>query len=229
MREIVLDTETTGLNPLNGDRVVEIGCVELSNHLATGNTYHQYINPERDMPSGAFEVHGLSADFLKSYPTFSEIIVDFKKFIGDATLVIHNAKFDVGFLNAEIARLGEPLLSVDDCVDTIKLAREKFPFAQASLNALCKRFKIDISNRQLHGALLDAELLAEVYLQLIGGQQPNLSLLNDTKKTSELFYNNEKKKNIRKSREYLITKEELDKHRKFITTLDNPIWLNTNR
>tara|TARA_B100000902_G_C27201813_1_gene859461 strand:- start:508 stop:1215 length:708 start_codon:yes stop_codon:yes gene_type:complete len=226
MREIVLDTETTGLNPLNGDRVIEIGCVELSNHLPTGNTYHQYINPERDIPSSAFEVHGLSADFLKSYPIFSDIIDNFKKFIDGATLIIHNAKFDIGFLNAEIARLGQPLLSVDDCVDTVKLAREKYPFAPASLNALCKRFKIDNSNRELHGALLDAELLAEVYLQLIGGQQPDLSLLNKSKEKPVLFYDETKNKKIRIPREHLITKDELDAHRKFISTLENPIWFN---
>lgn len=225
MREIVLDTETTGLSPTDGDRIVEIGCVELINHLATGNTYHQYINPERDMPKSAFEVHGLSSDFLETYPTFLEISEDFINFIDDSKLIIHNAKFDIGFLNSEIARIGRPLLSLDDCVDTVKLARKKFPFAPASLNALCKRFKIDNSNRTLHGALLDAELLAEVYLQLIGGHQPDLSFQHKTGATSALYSDvDETMRKIRKPREHPIAKIELEAHKKFISTIENPIW-----
>ncbi len=225
MREIVLDTETTGLNPMDGDRVVEIGCVELVNHLTTGKTYHQYINPERDMPNNAYEVHGLSADFLKGYPTFSEIMNDFLEFIADSTLVIHNVKFDIGFLNAEMVRLGQPVLSMDNCVDTIELARKKFPFAQASLNALCKRFKIDNSNRKLHGALLDAQLLAEVYLQLVGGPQPDLDLLNESQEPSVISDSDVKLINIRKPRMHKISYEELELHEKFVKTLKDPIWM----
>ena len=225
MREVVLDTETTGLSPLDGDRIVEIGCVELVNHLATGNTYHQYINPERDMPKGAFDVHGLSTDFLEGYPVFSEIIDDFKKFISDTPLIIHNVKFDIGFINAEIARLDQPLLSLENCVDTVKLAREKFPFAPASLDALCKRFKIDNSNRKLHGALLDAELLSEVYLQLIGGQQPDLILPKAPQKIVSVLPKNDFKTQInRRPRVHKITPEEKEAHDKFVGTIKNAIW-----
>ena len=225
MREVVLDTETTGLSPLDGDRIVEIGCVELVNHLATGNTYHQYINPERDMPKGAFDVHGLSTDFLEGYPVFSEIIDDFKKFISDTPLIIHNVKFDIGFINAEIARLDQPLLSLENCVDTVKLAREKFPFAPASLDALCKRFKIDNSNRKLHGALLDAELLSEVYLQLVGGEQPDLILPKAPQKIVGVLPNDEFKTQInRRPRVHKITPEEKEAHDKFVGTIKNAIW-----
>ena len=228
MREIVLDTETTGLNPSSGDRVVEIGCVELVNHLATGNTYHQYINPERDMPDGAFSVHGLSADFLSTHPKFIEISDAFIEFIGDATLIIHNAQFDLSFINAELDRTGKPLLSVDRCVDTVSMARKKFPFAQASLDALCRRFKIDNSNRELHGALLDAELLAEVYLQLIGGKQPDLILQNKSDKISEALNDDGlKAKSILKPRRHDISKEESIAHKRFINDLKNSIWHGT--
>ena len=176
MREIVLDTETTGLNPLGGHRIVEIGCIELDRHLATGNTYHQYINPERDMPAEAFNVHGLSEDYLATHPVFANIADDFLAFIGDATLIIHNAQFDMGFINAELARLGRDAVPIARAIDTVALARKKFPGAQANLDALCRRFQIDNSGRELHGALLDSELLAEVYLELIGGRQPGLVL-----------------------------------------------------
>ena len=228
MREIVLDTETTGLNPSGGDRIVEIGCVELVNHLATGNTYHQYINPERGMPDGAFSVHGLSADFLSKHPKFIEISDAFIKFIGDATLIIHNAKFDLSFINAELDRTSKPLLSLDRCVDTVSMSRKKFPFAQASLDALCRRFKIDNSNRELHGALLDAELLAEVYLQLIGGKQPDLILPNKSNKIPEILADGGvKAKSIRKPRPHSISKEEFIAHERFINDLKNPIWHGT--
>ena len=228
MREIVLDTETTGLNPSGGDRIVEIGCIELSNHLATGNTYHQYVNPERDMPDGAFSVHGLSAEFLCKHPKFIEISDAFLEFIGNATLIIHNAKFDLSFINAELDRMGKPLLSGDRCVDTVNMARKKFPFAQASLDALCRRFKIDNSNRTLHGALLDAELLAEVYLQLIGGKQPDLILSNKSDKTAEVLTDGGVKANsIRKARPHSISKEESIAHEKFINDLKNSIWHGT--
>lgn len=179
MREIVLDTETTGFDPETGDRIVEIGGVELHNHVATGRTYHQYINPERDMPEDAFKVHGLSAEFLADKPKFAEIGQEFLDFVGDAKLVIHNASFDMKFLNAELRWMGLPTLPMDRAIDTLDIARRKFPGSPASLDALCRRFGIDNSARTLHGALLDSEILAEVYLELIGGRQPDFGLSVD--------------------------------------------------
>ena len=175
-REIVLDTETTGIDPADGHRVVEIGCVELEGLMPTGNTFHAYINPQRDMPNGAYEVHGLSAEFLSGFPVFSEHAEAFIEFIGDAPLVIHNASFDMKFLNAELGMLGRPLLPPGRAIDTLAMARKAYPGAQNSLDALCRRFGIDNTSRTLHGALLDSELLAEVYLELKGGRQPGLSL-----------------------------------------------------
>ncbi len=176
MREIVLDTETTGFDPEQGDRIVEIGAVELYNHVPTGQTYHQYINPERSMPQEAFEVHGLGDDFLRDKPVFAKIADDFLTFVGDAKLVIHNAAFDMKFLNAELGWLNKRLLPWDQALDTLAIARKKFPGSPASLDALCRRFNIDNSSRTLHGALLDSEILAEVYLELIGGKQPDFGL-----------------------------------------------------
>lgn len=177
MREIVMDTETTGFDADKDDRIVEIGGIELLNHLPTGRTFHVYINPERPMPKDAFEVHGLGDDFLRDKPRFSDIVQGFVDFIGDdARLVIHNASFDMKFLNAELRRVGRPILPWSRALDTLALAREKFPGSPASLDALCRRFGVDNSNRQRHGALLDSELLAEVYLELIGGRQPDLVL-----------------------------------------------------
>lgn len=179
MREIVLDTETTGFEPEDGDRIVEIGAVELLNHVPTGRTYHQYINPQRSMPKEAFEVHGLGDDFLRDKPLFVDIAQAFVDFIGDATLVIHNAAFDMKFLNAELGWVKRPLLPMDRALDTLAIARRRFPGSPASLDALCRRFGIDNSNRTLHGALLDSEILAEVYLELIGGRQPDFALATD--------------------------------------------------
>jgi DNA polymerase-3 subunit epsilon len=176
MREIILDTETTGLDPLRGDRLVEIGGIELINHFPTGRTYHVYINPERDMPDEAFRVHGLSADFLSDKPRFAELVDDFWSFVEDARLVIHNASFDMGFINAELKRAGRPLFPMDRVVDTLAMARRRFPGSPASLDALCSRFGIDNSRRTRHGALLDAELLADVYIELIGGRQASFGL-----------------------------------------------------
>ena len=176
MREIVLDTETTGFDPESGDRIVEIGAVELHNHMVTGRTYHQYINPEREMPKEAFEVHGLGDEFLRDKPVFSRIGAAFLEFIGDARLVIHNAAFDMKFLNAELGWVGLPLLPWERAIDTLAIARKRFPGSPASLDALCRRFGIDTSARTLHGALLDSEILAEVYLELIGGRQPDFGL-----------------------------------------------------
>lgn len=180
MREIVLDTETTGFEPSEGHRIVEIGAVELMNHMPTGRTYHQYINPERAMPKDAFEVHGLGDEFLRDKPKFSEIAQAFLDFIGpEAKLVIHNASFDMKFLNAELSWAAKPLIAADRAIDTLTLARRKFPGSPASLDALCRRFNIDNSARTLHGALLDSEILAEVYLELIGGRQPGFGLQID--------------------------------------------------
>jgi len=176
MREIVLDTETTGLAPADGHRVVEIGAIELENLLPTGRTYHQYINPERPVPREAENIHGLGDDFLRDKPVFAEIAPAFLEFIGDAKLVIHNAAFDLAMLNAEFARLGRPALAMSRAIDTLAITRKRFPGAQASLDALCRRFGVDNSGREKHGALLDCELLAEVYLELMGGRQQGLVL-----------------------------------------------------
>jgi DNA polymerase-3 subunit epsilon len=176
MREIVLDTETTGFDPDLGDRIVEIGGVELFNHLPTGRTFHQYINPERDMPQSAFEVHGLSSEFLADKPVFAAVGRAFLDFVGEARLVIHNASFDMKFLNWELRAMGLRELPWEQAVDTLAIARRRFPGSPASLDALCRRFGIDNSRREKHGALLDSEILAEVYLELVGGRQPDLVL-----------------------------------------------------
>ena len=176
MREIVLDTETTGFEPSEGHRIVEIGAVELFNSLPTGRTYHQYINPERLMPKEAFEVHGLGDDFLRDKPVFAAVGRAFLDFVGDARLVIHNAAFDIKFLNFELEKVGLPKLQWDRVTDTLAMARQKFPGSPASLDALCRRFGVDNSAREKHGALLDSEILAEVYLELIGGRQPDFGL-----------------------------------------------------
>jgi DNA polymerase-3 subunit epsilon len=184
LREIVLDTETTGFEPSEGDRIVEIGAVELLNHVPTGRTYHQYINPQRAMPEAAFQVHGLGDDFLRDKPVFASIVDAFVTFIGEAQLVIHNAAFDMKFLNAELGWINRPLIPAHRAVDTLAIARRRFPGSPASLDALCRRFGIDNSARTLHGALLDSEILAEVYLELIGGRQPDFVLSATVETTS---------------------------------------------
>lgn len=185
-REIVLDTETTGLSPATGDRIVEIGCVELINHIPTGRHLHLYLNPERAMPEDAFRVHGLSDEFLRDKPKFAERASEFIDFIEDSTLVIHNAPFDMGFLNAELERVRRPSLR-NEVIDTVTVARERHPGARVSLDALCKHYGIDNSRRTLHGALLDAEILAEVYLELIGGRQVGLALVAETRSVTIEF------------------------------------------
>lgn len=185
MREIVLDTETTGFDPDTGDRLVEIGAVELFNHLPTGQVFHTYINPERDIPEGAFAVHGLSRDFLADKAVFAQVAADFLAFIGDARLVIHNAAFDMKFLNAELRWAGHPEIAPARAIDSLDLARRRFPGANNTLDSLCRRFGVDNSARQKHGALLDSELLAEVYLELIGGRQPGLVLTSQRRDTVE--------------------------------------------
>jgi DNA polymerase-3 subunit epsilon len=184
MREIVLDTETTGLDPLRGDRLVEIGCVEIFNRMPTGQTFHRYINPERDMPQEAFAVHGLSSEFLADKPLFAQIVDEFLEFVGDAPLVIHNASFDIGFINAELDRLERQAIARDRLVDTLLLARRKHPGVSNRLDDLCSRYAIDNSRRTKHGALLDAELLAEVYIDLIGARQSQLILVETVARQS---------------------------------------------
>jgi DNA polymerase-3 subunit epsilon len=179
MREIVFDTETTGLDPYQGDRLVEIGCVELVNGFPSGNSFHAYLNPERDVPDGAFKVHGLSAEFLKDKPLFADVCEEFLAFVGDAPLVAHNAMFDLGFLNAELERCKRAIVQRDRLVDTLMLARRRYPAGPNSLDHLCTRFAIDASRRTKHGALLDAELLAEVYVELTGKRQARLSLIDE--------------------------------------------------
>ncbi|MDP4822790.1 MAG: DNA polymerase III subunit epsilon [Aestuariivirgaceae bacterium] len=183
MREIVLDTETTGLDPARGDRVIEIGAVELFNHLPTGKTYHVHINPERDVPKEAFAVHGLSTEFLRDKPVFEKIADGFLEFIEDSPLVIHNAAFDVGFLNAELGFLRRAPLLAARIIDTLMIARQKHPMGPNSLDALCKRYGVDNSGRGKHGALIDSELLAAVYIELIGGRQPGLTLAENRPKS----------------------------------------------
>ena len=222
MREIILDTETTGLDPASGHRIVEIGCVEAQHHIPTGETYHVYINPERDMPEEAFNVHGLSEEFLSDKPVFAEVVADFLAFIGDAKLVIHNASFDMKFINAELKTLGFPVLPMERSVDTVALARRTFPGAQASLDALCRRFEIDLSRREKHGALLDAELLAEVYLQLRGGRQPDLALAGGPAKSDAGPAPVQRQ--ARPARAHAPSPEELAAHAVLVESLNDPIW-----
>jgi DNA polymerase-3 subunit epsilon len=223
MREIVLDTETTGLNPRTGDRLVEIGCVELDNHVPTGNTYHQYVNPERDIPDEAFAIHGLSEVILAKYPIFSEVADGFLEFIGDSNLVIHNASFDMGFINSELDRLGRPALDFSRAIDTVQIARSKYPGAQASLDALCRRFEIDLSARTKHGALLDAELLADVYLELVGGRQPGFEL-RAQQKASAVNATETRTAAARPPRPHAATRSELAAHYEFTQKITDPIW-----
>ncbi len=229
MREIVLDTETTGLDPFDGHRIVEIGAVEIFNGLPTGDTYHQYINPERDMPAEAFAVHGLSDDFLVDKPKFSEIADDFLAFIRDAQLVIHNASFDMKFINAELSWVNKTAIPMQKAVDTLQVARKRFPGSPASLDALCRRFNIDNSARTLHGALLDSEILAEVYLELSGGRQPGLKFstqIPTTKSVSSTSELQDCKIRVR-PRELLsrITEEEKAAHNVFIDNLGSAaLW-----
>ena len=227
MREIVLDTETTGFDPETGDRLVEIGAVELVRHMPTGETYHQYINPERDVPESAVEVHGLTFDFLKDKPKFSAVAQDFLDFIGDAKLVIHNAAFDMKFLNAELRWLNMPQIDYARAIDTLEMARKKFPGSPASLDALCRRYGIDNSARTLHGALLDSEILAEVYLELIGGRQPDLVLASSGDPAAGQTANGEAWKPQARPAPLpsRVTAEEAEAHADFVTKLgENALW-----
>jgi DNA polymerase-3 subunit epsilon len=221
MREIVLDTETTGLDPGSGHRIVEVAGLELLHHLPTGRTFREYINPERDMPAEAERIHGLSAEFLKDKPLFAKIAPDFLDFIGDAKLVIHNAAFDMKFLNAELRLAGHEILTPERAIDTVALARQRFPGAQVSLDALCRRFEIDNSARTFHGALLDCELLAEVYLELRGGRQPGL-VLESRRRTVSVA--RPAAANVRPPRAHGPTPEEEAAHTEMLEKLSAPIW-----
>jgi len=240
MREIVLDTETTGFDPQQGDRIVEIGAVELYNHMPTGRTFHEYINPQRGMPQEAFEVHGIGPDLLetprppkdgevilKDKPLFNQVARSFVEFIGDAKLVIHNAAFDMKFLNAELEWVQLPQIPWEQAIDTLDIARRKFPGSPASLDALCRRFSIDNSDRTLHSALLDSEILAEVYLELIGGRQPDFALGVDHKKTTDsgaqdIDWRPGPRPTPLSAR---LTVEERAAHQAFVEQLgDDPLW-----
>ena len=223
MREIILDTETTGLDPKTGHRLIEIGAVELINHTPTGVNYQTYINPERDVDGGAQEIHGLTNEFLKQHPTFADISVEFMNFLSDSTLVIHNAPFDLTFINMELSRLGMTPICSERVIDTLVLARKKFPGAQASLDALCRRFAIENRHRKLHGALVDAALLADVYIELIGGKEPTLGL--SAQKAKMVAVNTTRV--YQRPRSFRVSKEELKLHRAFVKTLVDPIWNKT--
>ena len=226
MREIVLDTETTGLDPLRGDRLIEVGCVEIFNRMPTGQTFHVYINPERDMPAEAFAVHGLSSEFLADKPLFTHVVEQFLEFIGDAPLVIHNASFDISFINAELERIKRPIISRERLVDTLLLARRKHPGVSNRLDDLCSRYSIDNSRRTKHGALLDAELLAEVYIDLIGARQSQLILAAEVR---DIRVGGQGEMPRRQRAEPLaprVSEDDRIAHRAFVATLgDKPIWL----
>lgn len=226
IREIVLDTETTGIDPKDGHRIIEIGCIELINHLPTGQSYHTYINPQREVEEGAVRVHGLRTEFLKDHPIFLKIVDPFLEFIGSDPLIIHNASFDIGFINAELDRLCRPIIPLARAIDTLKLARQKFPGSPASLDALCKRFAIDLGSRTKHGALIDSELLARVYLELIGGRQTQMSLSSSDGQTTatqdDAFLTQARQ--LRPSRNFQPSPAELELHQQFIETLKDPLW-----
>ena len=221
MREIIFDTETTGLSPADGHRLVEIGCVELVNRIETGRTFHVYINPERGMPAEAEAIHGLSAIFLADKPCFKEVVDDFLAFIDGAPLVAHNAMFDMGFINAELKRCGKPPIFAERATDTLAIARTKFPGAKHSLDALCQRFDIDRSMRVHHGALLDAQLLAQVYVELTGGRQIGFDLMEEAVATAVAAAARE----YRTPRLFRPSESELERHAAFIAKLKDPVWL----
>ncbi len=225
-REIVFDTETTGFDPENGDRLVEIGAVELINHIPTGVTYHQYINPERDVPEEAYKIHGLSYEYLKDFPTFAQVADEWVEFVGDATLVAHNAKFDINFINYELKQLGKDGYSWDRVVDTLEIAKILFPGARNNLDALCRRFNVDNTERTLHGALLDAQLLAEVYLELLGGREPSF-LLDKNKKQAASVQVSESDivRKFREPRIFALSEEDMKLHNDFLSTkIKDAIW-----
>ncbi len=227
MREIVLDTETTGLDPEQGHKIVEIGCVELVDHIPTGRTFQEYLNPEREMDQDVIAIHGITNEFVKDKPTFRQVAEKFINFIGeDSKLVIHNAAFDMKFLNAELMACGRPVLSYDRVIDTLIMARQKFPGSRVNLDELCKRFKVDASARTVHGALLDSELLAEVYLELIGGREPGLVLNMASKLQQNQQFNSsgQPARPYHEPRSFPVSKAELEAHRQFMTKIKDNFW-----
>ncbi len=217
MREIVIDTETTGLDPATGHRIVEVGCVELDNHLRTDRVFQSYLNPDRDMPPEAFAIHGLSNEFLIDHPRFKDVVDPFLDFLSDSTIIAHNAEFDIGFINSELENISYPALTDIEVIDTVRLARQKFPGMPASLDALCRRFGIDASSREKHGALLDAELLADVYLELLGGRQPALKL-------TKAHLTHGINQAIQSPRPHSASASELAAHAAFMLDFDDPFW-----
>lgn len=225
MREIIFDTETTGFDPKNGDRMVEIGCIEMINRVPTGRTFHAYFNPQRSMPAEAEAVHGLSDAFLADKPLFSALAQDFLDFVGDSPMVAHNATFDFNFINFELDSCGHPIVGLHRMVDTVALAKVRHPGAKLSLDALCSRYGIDRSHRTKHGALLDAELLAQVYVELRGGRQIGLELVAEaTEIVSEIKVLTTKNRIFRQPRPHAATAEELVAHAAFLKSVDTPLW-----
>ena len=228
MREIVLDTETTGLDPYSGHKLVSIGCVELENHMPTGKTYYQLINPERDVPEEVVKVHGLTNEILDKEPPFRDIVDDFLAFIGNDPLIIHNAEFDMKFINAELSWIKRDPIPMDRAIDTLLIAKRKFPGSRVSLDELCRRFGIDNTKRTKHGALLDSELLAEVYLELLGGREPGF-ILGMKKEESALEIRAKSAENIKKPRKEprpaVFLEGEAENHETFLKKLKNPMWV----
>jgi len=224
MREIVLDTETTGMDPAQGDRIVEIGCVELVNHMPSGKTLQLYINPEREISEEVIAVHGITNEFVTDKPTFLECYTEFMDFISnDSKLVIHNAEFDMKFINYQLGQVGYPAISWSRVIDTLGMARKKFPGSPANLDALCRRFEIDNTERTYHGALLDSELLAEVYLELLGGRQHGMEL-SDNKSVSTQQQKAQIERKFREPRTFKVSNEEKTAHEALLGQLNNPLW-----
>ena len=231
-REIVLDTETTGIDPKNGHRIIEIGALEMINHMPTGQQLHLYINPEREIEAEAVAIHGITSEFLADKPVFATIADEFLTFVGDSPMVIHNAPFDMGFINAELARLDREPLPMSQAIDTLPMARRKFPGAQANLNALCRRFDIDNTHRDLHGALIDADLLAAVYVELLGGRQPDLSLEPAAAGTRASAGSGQtdgsgfafRADSNQFDRPHAPSKEEIDAHDALVARIDDAVW-----
>ncbi len=226
MREIVFDTETTGFDPAKGDRLVEMGCIELVNRVATGRSFHAYYNPDRSMPAEAEAVHGLSDSFLADKPRFHESAEELLDFLGDSPLVAHNATFDFSFLNAELVMCGMGPVSMDRMIDTLAIAKRRHPGAKLSLDALCSRYGVDRSHRTFHGALLDAELLAQVYVELTGGRQIGLELATSVTETTIIEFRSSpaKKREYRAPRPHVVSEEELARHKEFLATIASPLW-----
>ena len=221
IREIILDTETTGLSYANGDKIVDIACLELINHVPTGKIYQTYINPQRKMHADAVAISGITDKFLKDKPLFAEIVDDFLAFVGDAKFVIHNAKFDIGFINSELSTSNKPGFKLEDAIDTLDMARKKFPGSPANLDALCRRFNVDTSSRKKHGALVDCYLLAEVYINLIGGKQRGLTFVSTEKNIETSF---SKRKTNYDRRTFPLTSEEREAHKEFVESIKNSLW-----